>query len=133
MKTELENIYNEFNKTETIATKTLLNCEYCDFELTHIGGSYTCTNCGIVHNYIQEYSTSYNSSYTVRKSIYKRYTYFKTLLNLMAGYTQCKSKKYITLLTELKNMPFNNVFELKRNLKLLKHGRYHKYIYKIYF
>lgn len=105
----------------------------CEHDFIPMEAYWSCQICGIVDLdhpiFINDSCNSYHKS----TYLYRRKTYFLTILRLLSCSKQCDSKHYHEVVNILSENQFDNIFELKKLMTKYKFQKYYKYIYSIYF
>jgi len=65
--------------------------------------------------------------------LFQRKTYFLTILKLLSCGMPCDRSDYPTILEQISENDFEDIFELKKIMSKLKLRKFYKYIYLIYF
>jgi len=104
----------------------------CGSETTLIDSNRTCLTCGnSVEQFI--YIVQSSSSFLKHRYLYKRKSYFKTLLHLYSCNKLSTSSNYNKSLEILRNEKFENILELRKIMKKNRLNKLYNAIYLLFF
>ena len=125
---DFEEAIREYNQ-QSERTKDPTTC--CSLDLIPIDGFATCLSCGI--GYETPHFIVQHSGFSVKRYVcYKRISYFKHILRLVACRKTCHSPKYGQALVLLKGQQFDTLHGLRKLMKQNGMAKLYPYIFLLY-
>ena len=128
----MEYNWSLFDELETTEQKEPNHMICCNRETVVIDSNAVCMTCGkSVEQFI--YIVQSSSSFLKHRYLYKRKSYFKTLLHLYSCNKLSTSSNYNKSLEILRNEKFENILELRKIMKKNRLNKLYNAIYLLFF